>query len=395
MSSGRLNPQEREPVPSAAFASIEDAIADIRAGRMVVVVDDADRENEGDLTIAAEKMTPEAINFMAQHGRGLICVALNEERLDQLRLPLMTEANESTFGTAFCISVDAREGVTTGISAYDRAHTILTLIDPAARASDVVSPGHTFPLRARKGGVLARAGQTEAAVDLARLAGLIPAGVICEVMNPDGTMARVPELTEFCRRHSLKMITVADLIRYRLNTERYVHRIAESVVATRYGDARLFTYRNELDNELHTALVFGSPTAVAPVLVRVQTHCLLGVFGSRECPCAETAQRALERIGEAGEGVFVYLHQNTAGYVIHEERGSIGKISHGHRAAVSGDHERVTQRDIGVGAQILSDLGVRQIRLLTDHPRRLAALEGYGLEVVEQVPICTATDTLV
>ncbi len=373
--------------PEAPFASIEEAIDEIRAGRIIVVADDADRENEGDLTCAAVATTPEIINFMARFGRGLVCTPMAGERLDALRIPMMTEDNTSTFGTAFCESVDARDGVTTGISAADRARSIQVLVDPKTRPEDLVRPGHTFPLRARKGGVLERAGQTEASVDLARMAGLAPAGVICEIMNDDGTMARIPELIELCKAHNLKIITVADLIRYRLLHERYVLRWAESELNTVYGPARMIAYRDELDHEFHSALVIGNPDFGAPVLVRVQSHCLPGLaFGSTDCNCAHAREAALELIRRHGSGIFVYLHQTTAGYLIADEGGH-RSIAHGHTATPEHDHERVIQRQTGVGAQILSDLGVRQIRLLTDHPRRVAALEGYGLRIVEQLPL--------
>lgn len=375
---------------TAPFVSVPEAAAELRAGRLIVVVDDADRENEGDLTIAAESITPEAINFMARHGRGLICVALTEERLAALRIPLMTADNTSNFGTAFCESVDARAGVSTGISAADRARTIHVLIDEASRPEDLARPGHVFPLRARPGGVLERAGQTEAAVDLARLAGLRPAGVICEIMNEDGTMARVPDLARFCREHGLHMITVAAIIRHRLLHERYVHRVGESQLQTAFGPGRLLAYRNELDREYHSAWVFGQPAPDRPLLVRVQTHCVPGlVFASRDCDCHATLHGAMRLIQAAGEGVVLYLHQNTPGFVLTPgaPEGSAA-IRHGRPdLALERDHERVVQRQTGIGAQILSDLGVHQIRLLTNHPRRVAGLEGYGLRIVEQVPI--------
>jgi 3,4-dihydroxy 2-butanone 4-phosphate synthase/GTP cyclohydrolase II len=368
-------------VESPALAAIPAALEDIRAGRMVVVVDDADRENEGDLTLAAERATPEAINFMARHGRGLICVAMTPERLEALRIPLMTAENTSNFGTAFCESVDARAGVSTGISAADRARSIQVLVDPSTQPADLARPGHIFPLRARPGGVLSRAGQTEAAVDLARLAGLRPAGVICEIMNEDGTMARVPELREFCRQHGLRMISVADLIRYRLQTERHVERAGEAAQRTAFGDCRMIAYRSRLDDELHTALVFGRPAPGAPTLVRVQTHCLPASLGSTECACAANLNAALRRIQAEGGGVLVYLHQTRPGYEFAD-----GALAHAGSAAESEDHTSI-QRQIGLGAQILADLGVGPIRLLTNHPRRLAGLEAYGLSVVEHVPL--------
>ncbi|HWG38212.1 MAG TPA: 3,4-dihydroxy-2-butanone-4-phosphate synthase [Terriglobales bacterium] len=391
-----MTPSAAPAAPLATpFASIADAVADLRAGRMVVVVDDADRENEGDLTLAAEHATPEAINFMARHGRGLICVALTPERLAELGIRLMTEANTSNFGTAFCDSVDARAGVSTGISASDRARSILALVDPATRPHDLARPGHIFPLRARPGGVLARAGQTEAAVDLARLAGLRPAGVICEVMNEDGSMARVPDLARFCAGHGLKMITVADLIRHRLEHERHVHRVGEADHATAYGRCRLIAYRSRLDHdaEFHSALVFGNPAAHAPALVRVQSHCLMAAWGANGCACAGNLSSALARIQAEGSGVLIYLHQNSPGYALTGEAaiahlGPAASEPSDHRPpAGAGDASPSVQRQIGLGAQMLADLGIRELRLLTDHPRRLAGLEGYGLRVVEHVPL--------
>ena len=304
------------------FATVEEAVADIRAGRMVVVVDDEDRENEGDLTIAAEFCTPEAVNFMAKFGRGLICLTLTEERADYLRLGPMTSENTSRFGTAFTESIEAREGVSTGISAADRAHTIAVAISPSSTAADLARPGHVFPLRARKGGVLVRAGQTEASVDLARMAGLVTAGVICEIMNDDGTMARVPDLIKFCELHNLKMLTVAELIRYRLQHERYIHRVAEGVMPTAYGDFRMIAYENEVDGgESHVALVYGDVTGEsvkdAVIPVRVHTHCLSGdVFGASSCDCRSVIDESLRMIVEAGRGALVYLHNGTKGFTI-------------------------------------------------------------------------------
>src|ERR1700710_1739058 len=300
------------------FADVEAAVAEIRAGRMVVVVDDEDRENEGDLTLAAEFVTPEAINFMAKFGRGLICLTLTEERADYLRLGPMTQENTSRFGTAFTESIEAREGVTTGISAADRAHTIKVAIDPRSTAHDLARPGHVFPLRARKGGVLVRAGQTEASVDLARMAGLVTAGVICEIMNDDGTMARVPDLVKFCEAHGLKMLTVADLIRYRLQNERYIHRVAESLMPTAHGEFRMIAYESEVEGgESHVALVYGDVAGDAPVPVRVHTHCLAGdVFGTTLCDCRAVVAESLRMIAEAGRGALVYLHNGTKGFGI-------------------------------------------------------------------------------
>jgi 3,4-dihydroxy 2-butanone 4-phosphate synthase/GTP cyclohydrolase II len=354
-----------------SFVPIAEAIEEIRAGRMVVVVDDEDRENEGDLTIAAEKITPEIVNFMATHGRGLICLALTPERCDALRLPLMTPLNTSTFGTAFCESIDAREGVTTGISALDRTRTILKAIDPECKPQDLARPGHVFPLRAREGGVLVRAGQTEAAVDLARLAGLTPAGVICEIMNADGTMARVPQLVDFCARHGLKMASVADLIRYRLKTERFVHRLAEACIETEFGAFRSIAYASDLNPEEHLALVRGDIQGRERVLVRMHSRCVYGeAFGSTMCDCGRTLRASLRAIADEGAGVLVYLH-------------ATGLL----RPATHARETQGSQHEHGIGAQILSDLGLHTIRLLTNHPRKVVALEGFGIEIVEQLPV--------
>ncbi|MFZ3265388.1 MAG: 3,4-dihydroxy-2-butanone-4-phosphate synthase [Terriglobales bacterium] len=378
-------------IPNSPFTDVATAIEEIREGRMVVVVDDEDRENEGDLTLAAEKVTPEAINFMAKHGRGLVCLAMTEERLDHLRIGNMTAENTSQYGTAFCEAIDAREGVTTGISAYDRCHTIKVAIDPASRPLDLARPGHVFPLRARKGGVLVRAGQTEASVDLARLAGMVPAGIICEIMKDDGTMARVPDLIDFCRTHNMKMLTVAELIRYRMQHERYVHRLGEAMVETKYGEFRLIAYESEVDGgDSHIALIRGDISDPAkPVLVRMHAHCLLGdVFGATGCECNRTLQASLETIAAEDRGALIYLHQTSRGFsaekigeqsflTFHRER----------RLPTLPDSERKIQREIGLGAQILSDLNLKRIRLLTNHPRRVAALEGFDIEIVEQIPV--------
>ena len=377
--------------PSSPFCDVESAVADIRAGRMVVVVDDEDRENEGDLTLAAEKVTPEAINFMARYGRGLVCLAMTEERLQHLRIGPMTAENTSNYGTAFCESVDAREGVTTGISAYDRARTIAVAIDPASRPSDLARPGHVFPLRARKGGVLVRAGQTEASVDLARLAGLVPAGIICEIMKDDGSMARVPDLVEFCRQHALKMLTVAELIRYRMQHERYVRRLGEALLPTTHGEFRMIAYESEVEGgESHVALVRGDlERASEPVLVRMHSHCLVGdVFGATWCECRNVIDRSLQMIAEQGVGALIYLHQTSKGFSV-ERMGERTLLSFHRdvRLPALPESERKTQREIGIGAQILSDLGLRRIRLLTNHPRKVAALQGFGIEIVEEVPI--------
>jgi len=377
------------------FTDVETAVSEIRSGRMIVVVDDEDRENEGDLTIAAEFATPDAINFMAKHGRGLICLALTEDRLDYLRLGMMTAHNTSQYGTAFTESVDARDGITTGISAYDRARTIKVAIDPASRPSDLVKPGHTFPLRARKGGVLMRAGQTEAAVDLARMAGMIPAGVICEIMKEDGTMARVPDLIDFCKQHDLKMLTVAELIRYRMQHERYIRRIGEGILPTRYGEFRLVAYESEVEGgESHLALLYGDAgEGDEPVLVRVHSHCLVGdVFGTTLCECNVVLERSMKMIADAGRGAIIYLHQTAKGFNVSEVAGgSALSFEHESRDPNNPEHQRRTQRQIGLGAQILSDLNLRRIRLLTNHPRRVPALEGFGIEIIEQVPITIAS----
>ena len=379
--------------PKPPFSTVEEAIEDIRQGRMIVLVDDEDRENEGDLTMAADKITPEAVNFMAKEGRGLICLALTEQRCDALSLTPMTPRNTSLFGTPFCESIDARRGTTTGISASDRATTILTAVNPNARPEDLARPGHVFPLRARRGGVLVRAGQTEASVDLARIAGLEPAGVICEIMNDDGTMARLPQLTEFCRRHNLKLLTVADLIRYRMQHERYVKRIAETVLPTRFGDFRMLAYSSETDGELHVALIRGELAGEHPPLVRVHSHCLTGdVFGSLACDCRETIDRSLEAIAREDRGVFVYLHHTGRGFQLDSataENEALPRI-HLHSSAEAApdlNRQRLVQRESGIGAQILIDLGLRKIRVLTNHPRKMVALEGYSLEVAEQVPL--------
>jgi len=395
-----------------AFTDVPTAIEEIRAGRMIVVVDDEDRENEGDLTLAAERVTPEAINFMAKYGRGLICLAMTGERLDYLRIGPMTRENTSPYGTAFYESIEAREGVTTGISAHDRARTIQVAIDPASRASDLVRPGHVFPLCARKGGVLVRAGQTEASVDLARMAGLIPAGIVCEIMNEDGSMARVPDLIEFCRQHGLKMLTVAELIRYRMENERYVHRIGEAMLPTQHGEFRMIAFESQLDGESHVALVKGDVEhATGPVLVRMHSHCLAGdVFGGSLCDCHMVLDRSLEMIAREGTGALIYLHQTSKGFAVsgekrlsfhrepqHREPQQREPLRHeperrqvSRESSATGGHQSKTQREIGVGAQILSDLNLHSIRLLTNHPKRVAALEGFGIRISEQVPIPTA-----
>ena len=376
-------------VLEAPFTDVPTAIEEIRNGRMIVVVDDEDRENEGDLTLAAEKVTPEAINFMAKHGRGLVCLTMTPDRLDYLRIGPMTVENTSNYGTAFCEAIDARDGVTTGISAYDRSHTIKVAIDPTTRASDLARPGHVFPLRAKKGGVLVRAGQTEASVDLARLAGLIPAGIICEIMREDGTMARVPDLVEFCKVHKLKMLTVAELIRYRMQHERYVHRVGESLVETKYGEFRVIAYTSDVDGESHLALVRGDiEESKEPVLVRMHAHCLMGdVFGSTACTCNATLEASMRTIAREGRGALIYLHQTSKGFSV--ERVADHNVLAFHRdRAQNPSEERRVRRETGIGAQILSDLNLRQIRVLTNHPhRRVPGLEGFGIEIVEQVSL--------
>lgn len=353
------------------FATIPEAIEDFRAGKMLIVVDDEDRENEGDLTMAAEAITPEAINFMAMHGRGLICLALAPERCDALHLPLISPMNTSRFGTAFCESIDAAEGVSTGISAADRAHTIRMAIDPKTRPRDLARPGHVFPLRAREGGVLVRAGQTEAAVDLAIMSGLQPGGVICEIMNPDGSMARVPQLAEFCARHEMKMISVAELIRYRLAHEQFVRRAGEGCLQTPLADFKTISYVSTFNNESHLALVLGDVAKRDNVLVRMHARCLYGdVFGSSACNCQALIRASMSRIAREGAGVLVYLHQTGSGARTHYP---------------AGERQAPPQHESGIGAQILADLGLTTIRLLTNHPRKVVGLDAFGIEIVEQV----------
>ena len=366
------------------FASIPEAVDDFRRGRMLVVVDDEDRENEGDLTVAAEFVTPEIINFMAVHGRGLICLALSAERCETLGLPLMSPKNTSNFGTAFTESIDARFGVSTGISAADRALTIQLCMDAATRPEDLARPGHVFPLRAREGGVLVRAGQTEAAVDLARLAGLSAGGVICEIMNDDGSMSRLPELDAFCRKHDLLLITVADLIRHRMRHERFIERKAVGLVYTPHGEFRTVSYSSSMRQEQHLALVYGEPDTLPAALVRMHSHCIYGdVFGSLRCRCREALDQSLSAIVREGAGVIVYLHQSGGGMRMDGER----ILTHGddfQRFTPSDPHNE-TQHEAGIGAQILADLGLKRIRLLTNHPRKVPGLEGFGVEIVDQV----------
>jgi len=373
------------------FASIPEAIDELRAGRMLVVVDDEDRENEGDLTAAGEKITPEMVNFMARYGRGLICLALTAERCDELHLPPQTAKNTSQFGTAFCETIDAREGTTTGISVADRARTIRVAVSPKTRPADLARPGHIFPLRAREGGVLVRAGQTEAAVDLARLAGLAPAGVICEIMNDDGSMARVPELIEFCKLHGLKMISVAELIRYRLGHERFVRRLAEGCLETEFGQFRTIAYASSTDPEMHLALVRGAVAGGENVLVRMHARCAYGdVFGATTCECRNIVRASLQRIAAEGAGVLVYLHHTGRGLRIAPSEAGIDQlVSHprDYMNYTSADGQRLLQYETGIGAQILSDLGLRTIRLLTNHPRKVVGLEAFGIQITERVPL--------
>jgi len=372
------------------FCNVEAVLEELRRGGIVIVVDDEDRENEGDFTIAAEKISPNVVNFMAKHGRGLICLALTGERLDELKLPLMVDDNQSKYGTAFTVSIESRKGVTTGISAADRATTVLTAVNPSTCPSDLVRPGHIFPLRARSGGVLERAGQTEAAVDLARLAGLYPAGVICEIMKDDGTMARVPELNEVAETHGLKMVTVADIIAFRLKTETFVHKVCEAELPTEFGDFRAIVFENSIDKENHIALVKGSIEPDMPTLVRVQSQAIMGdVFHSLRSDSGEQLRGALKIIDEAGSGVLIYLRQDRKGI------GLVNEIKAYAMQEAGSENQEIDEslllkpdlRIYGVGAQILRQLGALRIRLLTNHPRKIIGLQGFGISVMERIPL--------
>jgi len=372
------------------FASIEEAIERFRRGEIVIICDDEDRENEGDFAIAAEKVSPAAINFMARFGRGLICLTLTEERCRELDLPLMVEANSSPFGTAFTVSIEARGKITTGISAADRAATVLTAIDPATRPEDLLRPGHVFPLRAKRGGVLKRAGQTEASVDLAKLAGLKPAGVICEIMNDDGTMARVPDLVKVAEEHGVLMITVSDLISYRLRHETLVSKVASPNLPTVYGDFRIHAYRSDETGDENVALVMGEIHPEEPTLVRVHSQCLTGdIFGSCRCDCGPQLEQALTRIAEEGKGILLYLLQEGRGIGLMNKLRAYELQEQGHDTVEANERLgfRPDQRDYGIGAQILVDLGVRKMRLMTNNPSKYVGLHGYGLEIVERLPL--------
>jgi len=372
------------------FATIPEAIEDIEAGKFIILVDDEDRENEGDLVIAAEKISAEAINFMTLYARGLICLPVTGKRLDELKIPMMVRENTSKHGTAFTITIEARNRVSTGISAADRAETVRVLVDPLSKPEDIVYPGHMFPLRAREGGVLVRAGHTEASVDLARMAGLYPAGVICEILNQDGTMARLPQLEKLAEKLGIKIVTIADLISYRRRTEKLVHRVTETKLPNKYGEFKAIAYRSDIDNEEHVALVMGDVTTGEPILVRVHSECITGeVFGSMRCDCGEQLNMAMEIIANEGKGAIVYMRQEGRGIGFHNKLRAYALQDEGMDTVEANLQLGFAPdlRDYGIGAQIISDLGIRKMRLLTNNPKKYMALEGYGLEVIEQVPV--------